>query len=110
MRAYKGFKMRFSDFLKEQAIAKPGDYDFGNLNYVNKHSLTSIEYTFDKSPFVYKVFHNGEEFYFYKEDKNILEDFLKSLGSTYSYGQEKIFNLALENLKVNLSNDSSTDK
>ena len=45
MRAYKGFKMRFSDFLKEQAIAKPGDYDFGNLNYVNKHSLTSIEYT-----------------------------------------------------------------
>ena len=68
MRAYKGFKMRFSDFLKEQAIAKPGDYDFGNLNYVNKHSLTSIEYTFDKSPFVYKVFHNGEEFYFYKRE------------------------------------------
>ena len=26
--------MRFSDFLKEQAIAKPGDYDFGNLDYL----------------------------------------------------------------------------
>ncbi|MCI6188789.1 MAG: stage III sporulation protein AB [Clostridium sp.] len=57
---------------------------------------------------LYKAFKKAylkkeEEFYFYKEDKNILEDFLKSLGSTYSYGQEKIFNLALENLKVNLS-------
>lgn len=60
--------MSFSDFIKEQAITKPGDYDFENLNYVNKHSLTSIEYTFDKSPFVYKVFYNGEEFYFYKRE------------------------------------------
>lgn len=60
--------MSFSDFIKEQAIAKSADYDFGNLKYVNKHSLTSIEYTFDKSPFVYKVFYNGEEFYFYKRE------------------------------------------
>ena len=44
-----------------------------------------------------------EEIYFYKEDKHILEDFFKSLGSTYIYGQEKVFNLALENLKINLS-------
>ncbi|MGM9978065.1 MAG: stage III sporulation protein AB [Clostridium sp.] len=56
---------------------------------------------------LYKAFKKAylkkeEEFYFYKEDKYILEDFLKSLGSTYSYGQEKIFNLALENLKINL--------
>lgn len=43
-----------------------------------------------------------EEFYFYKEDKHILEEFFKSLGSSYSYGQEKVFNLALENLKINL--------
>ena len=54
--------------LCEQALAIDGDYDFGNLNYVNKHELTSIEYTFDKSPFVYKVFHNGEEFYFYRRE------------------------------------------
>ena len=60
--------MKFSDFLNEQAIAKPGDYDFGNLNYVNKHSLTSIEYTFDKSPFIYKVFYNGKEYYFYRRE------------------------------------------
>ena len=26
--------MKFSDFLKEQAIAKSGDYDFGNLDYL----------------------------------------------------------------------------
>ncbi|QXO06363.1 hypothetical protein [Campylobacter phage CJLB-14] len=26
--------MKFSDFLEEQAIAKSGDYDFGNLEYL----------------------------------------------------------------------------
>lgn len=46
-------------------MPKSGDYDFGNLNYINKYGLTSIEYTFDKSPFVYKVYYNGKEYYFY---------------------------------------------
>lgn len=41
--------------MEDDAIAKSGDYDFGNLNYVNKHSLTSIEYTFDKSPIIYQL-------------------------------------------------------
>lgn len=52
--------------LCEQALAKDGDYEFGYFKYVNRHALTSIEYTFDKSPFVYKVTYNGEEFYFYR--------------------------------------------
>lgn len=64
---------------------------------------------------LYKAFKKAylkkeEEFYFYKEDKNILKDFLKSLGSTYSYGQEKVFNLALENLKVNLQESLELSK
>ena len=57
---------------------------------------------------LYKAFKEAylkreEEFYFSKEDKHVLKDFFKSLGSTYVYGQEKVFNLALENLKINLS-------
>ncbi|QXO06137.1 hypothetical protein [Campylobacter phage CJLB-12] len=33
--------MKFSDFLEEQAIAKSGDYDFGNLNYIGAGGLIS---------------------------------------------------------------------
>ena len=43
-----------------------------------------------------------EESYLYKEDKKVLGDFLKSLGESGVYGQEKIFKLALENLKINI--------
>lgn len=34
-------------------------------------------------------------------DKRILKDFLKSLGESGVYGQEKIFNLTLNGLKIN---------
>lgn len=43
-----------------------------------------------------------KEIYFYEEDKHVLQDFIKSLGDTGLYGQEKIFKLVLENLKINL--------
>lgn len=43
-----------------------------------------------------------EELYLNKEDRDVLSDFLKSLGSSGVYGQEKIFNLALQNLKINI--------
>lgn len=33
--------MKFSDFLNEQAIAKSGDYDFGNLDYIGAGGLIS---------------------------------------------------------------------
>lgn len=42
------------------------------------------------------------EFYLQKEDLSIIEDFLKSLGDSGVYGQEKIFNLCVENLKINI--------
>lgn len=43
-----------------------------------------------------------EEFYFEKEDESILEDFVKSLGESGVYGQDKIFKLVLENLQINI--------
>lgn len=51
-----------------------------------------------------------EEVYLNKEDKDILGDFLKSLGYSGVYGQEKIFNLALENLKINIKEAGEESK
>ena len=56
--------------MEDDTIAKSGDYDFGNLKYINKYDLTSIEYTFDKSPFVYKVYLSNF-IYNYKDNINI---------------------------------------
>lgn len=46
---------------------------------------------------------NIDEFFLLKEDVSILEDFLKILGESGVYGQEKIFNLCLENLRINMN-------
>lgn len=43
------------------------------------------------------------EFYLREEDKKVLEDFFKALGESGVYGQEKIFVLAIEGIKVNLT-------
>lgn len=51
-----------------------------------------------------------KELYFEKEDKSIFEDFLKSLGESGIYGQEKIFKLALENLRGNIDEASELAK
>lgn len=42
------------------------------------------------------------EFYLIDTDKKVLRDFLKSLGESGVYGQEKIFKLAVEEIKINL--------
>lgn len=42
------------------------------------------------------------KFYLYEEDKKIMQDFFKSLGESGIYGQEKIFSLAIEGIKINL--------
>lgn len=43
------------------------------------------------------------EFRLNKEDLRIIKDFLKSLGESGVYGQDKLFNLTIENLKINCS-------
>ncbi|HEH4511552.1 TPA: hypothetical protein SG275_001505 [Campylobacter coli] len=54
--------------MEDDTIAKSGDYDFGNLKYLDGPRYTSIEYTFDKSPFVYKVIYDDREYYFYRRE------------------------------------------
>lgn len=42
-----------------------------------------------------------EDFFIIDEDKKILSDFTRSLGETGVFGQDKIFNLTIENIKLN---------
>lgn len=52
-----------------------------------------------------KEYKNSSQDYFLKsEDEVIIKDFFKGLGETGVYGQDKIFNLTIENLKINCSN------
>ena len=40
-------------------------------------------------------------FNLFEEDKAIIKDFLKGLGESGVYGQDKLFNLTIENMKIN---------
>lgn len=46
---------------------------------------------------------NKNDLYIRDEDKKILSDLFSSLGDTGVYGQEKVFKVALENLKININ-------
>ena len=50
------------------------------------------------------------EFYLYDEDKKIMADFFRSLGASGVYGQEKIFSLAIEGIKINLKDADESAK
>ncbi|NLL31344.1 MAG: stage III sporulation protein AB [Clostridiales bacterium] len=43
----------------------------------------------------------SSDFRLNKEDLRVIKDFLKSLGESGVYGQDKLFNLTIENLKIN---------
>lgn len=45
-----------------------------------------------------------KDFNLKEEDINTIKNFLKTLGESGVYGQDKIFNLAIENLKMNALN------
>lgn len=68
----------------------------------------STESVYDGAAVEYKKLEN--EFYLYDEDIRVLEDFFKSLGSSGVYGQEKIFTLAIEGIKVNLKDSEEIAK
>ncbi|WP_252222676.1 MULTISPECIES: stage III sporulation protein SpoIIIAB [unclassified Clostridium] len=51
-----------------------------------------------------------EEFYLSNSDKNFLIDFIKSLGESGLYGQEKIFELVIENVRSNLKEAEEESK
>lgn len=56
---------------------------------------------------VYHEFNNvyineKDKFYLNREDERVISDFLKSLGELGVYGQEKMFNLVISNLNINI--------
>lgn len=48
-----------------------------------------------------------EEFFILDEDKKILSDFTRALGESGVFGQDKIFNLTIENIKINCKKSES---
>ena len=50
------------------------------------------------------------EFYLYDDDKKIMADFFRSLGELGVYGQEKIFSLAIEGIKMNFKDADESAK
>lgn len=51
-----------------------------------------------------------KDFYLNASDRKVVSDFLKSLGECGVYGQEKIFQLALEGLRLNLKDADEVAK
>jgi len=50
------------------------------------------------------------EFYLCDEDKKIMADFFRSLGESGVYGQEKIFTLAIEGIRMSLKDADESAK
>ncbi len=50
------------------------------------------------------------EFYLSDEDKKIMADFFRSLGESGVYGQEKIFTLAIEGIRMSLKDADESAK
>lgn len=85
------------------------------LNYVsmkienpisNILSNVAIDLENGESKSVYEAFNkeyhsNKSSLNLYEEDKGIIKDFLKGLGESGVYGQDKLFNLTIENMKIN---------
>lgn len=85
------------------------------LNYVSEkteHSLSNLLLNVSekliqgKSLTVYHAFREEyknmkESFYIIDEDEKILSDFTRALGESGVFGQDKIFNLTIENIKLN---------
>ncbi|MBE6053556.1 MAG: stage III sporulation protein AB [Clostridium sartagoforme] len=74
------------------------------INSILSNVATSLENGTSKS--VYDAFcqeyhKNKFNLNLFEEDKAIIKDFLKSLGESGVYGQDKLFNLTVENMKIN---------
>lgn len=67
-----------------------------------------VESVYEGASEEYKLLKN--EFYLSSDDKKVMEDFFKALGESGIYGQEKIFELAIRGIKVNLNDASESAK
>lgn len=82
----------------EKKTSKPLKTLIGNVNKELCNGEAESVYSAFKSEYVSLQ----NYFYLSDSDKNFLVDFIKSLGESGLYGQEKIFNLVIENIRSNL--------
>lgn len=79
-------------------VSKPID------NYIeaiaNRLFKGDVESVYQGAIEEFKLLEN--QFYLNADDKKVMEDFFRSLGSSGVYGQEKIFFLAIEGIRMNL--------
>lgn len=73
-------------------------------NLIHKES-TSV---YDEFKNQYKQ--NKTKFYINKDDKRVIKDFLRTLGESGVYGQDKLFNLTIENLKERVKESEEEEK
>ncbi|VYU62552.1 stage III sporulation protein SpoAB [Clostridium tertium] len=80
-----------------QKVEDPIKLTLNNVSSrLNNNEVESVYSAFENE------YRNNRQQYFLKdEDKAIIKDFFKGLGETGVYGQDKIFNLTIENLKIN---------
>lgn len=83
----------FSDFLKGVTYSLTND------------DVTSIYDAFSSEFYKYK-----DKLFLKSSDLKIVKDFLKSLGTSLTDGQEKVFNLAIQNLKININESEEIEK
>jgi stage III sporulation protein AB len=87
-------------------VESPVNYVLSNVSdKLLKSESTSVYEAFEKE---YKK--NKSEFYLQDEDKRIVKDFLRSLGESGVYGQDKLFNLTIENMKLNCKSAEESAK
>lgn len=75
---------------------------------VNRLLKGNVESVYEAVLEEFKLLEN--EFYLESDDRKIMADFFKSLGESGVYGQEKIFLLAIEGVKINLSDADESAK
>ncbi len=75
---------------------------------VNRLLKGNVESVYEAALEEFEVLEN--EFYLERDDRKIMSDFFKSLGESGVYGQEKIFLLAIEGIKINLSDAEENAK
>jgi stage III sporulation protein AB len=61
----------------------------------------NVESVYEGAVEEFKLLEN--EFFLHDDDRKIMSDFFKSLGESGVYGQEKIFFLAIESIRMNLT-------
>ncbi|AOR23916.1 stage III sporulation protein SpoIIIAB [Clostridium taeniosporum] len=90
----------------EKNTIKPLKTLIGNVNKKLYDGEADSVYSAFKSEYI--LLEN--DFYLLDSDKNFLKDFIKSLGESGLYGQEKIFNLVIENIRNNIKEAEEESK